>query len=227
MPRDLGLAKRLRAAGLDVVEVPGWKTRGSDSFFPRGAVTHHTAGAPDRPGQKTPSLRICTFGRPDLSGPLCNTYLGYDRKVYVVAAGRANHAGIPDGGSIKGMTGNSTAWGLEIEHPGTFPLPDDMAEIAARIQAATVKGTTSADKVVYHKEWAPSRKIDLATAPSPVTHRKRVAFYLNKNEQNTEENRKRLAVLRTWIRARLDEGMSWSEIKKTFNWREYKRRGGE
>ena len=32
--------------------------------------------------------------------------------------------------------------------------------------------------VVYHKEWAPSRKPDLATAPSPDEHRARVAHYL-------------------------------------------------
>jgi hypothetical protein len=178
MPRDKGLAQRLREAGLQVREIKDWKNRGSDYFHPKGAVTHHTAGAAKGAAGKTPSLGICIFGRRDLPGPLCNTYLGYDNVVYVVAAGRANHAGIPDGGNYKGMRGNSDAWGLEIEHPGTYPLESGRAEIAAKIQAATIRGTSGADMVVYHKEWAPSRKIDLATAPSPANHRERVAHYL-------------------------------------------------
>lgn len=178
MGYDKGLAERLRKAGLVVKETSGWQSRGNEYFYPKGAVTHHTAGPPPSAGRSTPSLSICIFGRSDLPGPLCNTYLGYDNVVYVVAAGRANHAGIPDGGSCRGMTGNTTAWGLEVEHPGTFPLAPERAEIAARIQAATIKGTTDESMVVYHKEWAPSRKPDLATAPSPSEHRARVAFYL-------------------------------------------------
>ena len=34
--RDLGIADRLRAAGLRVIEVAGWQTAGSDSFDPGG-----------------------------------------------------------------------------------------------------------------------------------------------------------------------------------------------
>ena len=89
--------------------------------------------------------------------------MDFDGVVYAVAAGAANHAGSPDGGSYKGMTGNSTAWGFEIEHPGTYPLEDDRYEIAACAVAAMIKGTCSEGMVPYHKEWAPSRKIDLAT----------------------------------------------------------------
>jgi N-acetylmuramoyl-L-alanine amidase-like protein len=163
MPRDLGLATRLRAAGLTVREVKGWKTRGDTVFHPKGAVTHHTAGAAAAPGRRAPSLGIVINGRKDLSGPLCNVYQDYDDVVYVVAAGRANHAGLPDGGVFKGMRGNSDAWGLEIEHPGTFPLTSKRIEVAARIQAAVIKGTAGPSMVVTHKEWAPSRKIDPAT----------------------------------------------------------------
>lgn len=177
MPFDSGLATRLRDMGLRVVETEGWRTRGSSAFFPRGAVTHHTAGARPSAG-KAPSLGTVINGRPDLSGPLCNIYIDFEGTVYTIAAGRANHAGTPDGGSCRGMTGNSSAWGLEIEHPGTFPLDDERAEIAAAAQAACIKGTADADMVVYHKEWAPSRKIDLATSPSPDEHRARVAHYL-------------------------------------------------
>jgi hypothetical protein len=178
MPHDIGLATRLRDMGLRVKEVDGWRTRGSSSFHPRGAVTHHTAGAALSPGRIAPSLEICTHGRSDLAGPLCNIYMDYEGTIYTVAAGRANRAGIPDGGSCRGMTGNSSAWGFEIEHQGRGVLEPERAEIAAAAQAACIKGTAEADMVVYHKEWAPSRKPDLATAPSPDEHRARVAHYL-------------------------------------------------
>lgn len=177
---DTGIADRLRAEGLTVKEVAGWKTRGRDfagmapAFNPKGCVNHHTAGPANRVGARTPSLGVVIGGRSDLPGPLCNVYLGYDRVVYVVASGVANHAGLPDGGVCRGMTGNSSAYGLEIEHPGTFPLPSDMVKIAARIHAALLRGHgLPASQVVQHHEWAPSRKIDLATnmhgagAPAP------------------------------------------------------------
>ena len=106
---DVKIATRLRAAGLTVREVAGWKTRGRDfagvspPFAPKGCVNHHTAGPPKVSGSLTPSLRIVIEGRSDLPGPLCNVYLGYDNVAYVVAAGVANHAGLPDGGSCRGM----------------------------------------------------------------------------------------------------------------------------
>ena len=90
MPRDTGIADRLRAKGLNVVEVNGWRTRGAEGFNPRGSVDHHTAGP--RKGN-APSLGVCINGRADLPGPLCNVLVGRDGTCYVVAAGRANHAG--------------------------------------------------------------------------------------------------------------------------------------
>ncbi len=163
---DTGIADRLRAERLEVVEVPGWKTRGRTyaDFNPRGSCNHHTAGPPDRPDRRTPSLGIVINGRSDLPGPLCNVYLGYDRKTYVVAAGLANHAGNPDK-PILGMEGNWHAYGLEIEHTGTSHLPTDMVKIAAKIHAALLRGRKlPASQVVQHHEWAPSRKVDLGTS---------------------------------------------------------------
>lgn len=178
MGRDLGIANRLRSAGLAVREVADWQSRGDAFFNPRGHVVHHTAGPPASAGYKTPSLLICVRGRSDLSGPLCNWYLGYDNVAYVVASGRANHAGIPDGGSCRGMTGNSTAWGVECEHTGTSPLPPDRIEILARGVAAVIKGTTNEQQVVSHSEWAPSRKIDIATHFDNNAFRSRVGVHL-------------------------------------------------
>lgn len=161
---QVGIASQLRAdKSLTVREVPGWQTRGRvfAGFTPKGGVNHHTAGA--KTGS-TPSLRICIEGRSDLPGPLCNVYLGRDKVVYVVAAGSANHAGLPDAGVLRGMRGNSDAYGLEIEHSGTEPLSPAMVAIAAKVWACLLRAKgLPASQLVQHHEWAPSRKIDLAT----------------------------------------------------------------
>jgi hypothetical protein len=186
---DTGIATRLRSAGLDVREVDGWKTRGREfvlggfSFHPEGGVNHHTAGHPTK-DSPIPSLGVVIHGRSDLPGPLANVFFGFNRKFYVVAAGVCNHAGLPDGGVCRGMTGNSTAYGMEIEHDGLHPLPDDMVRLAARAWAAIFrKDDLPASQLVQHHEWAPSRKIDLATnmhetatpAPSANAYRSMVA----------------------------------------------------
>jgi hypothetical protein len=156
MSRDLGLADKMRDAGLDVVEVAGWQTRGSSSFSPRGFVWHHTAGP--RTGI-APSLGVCINGRRDLPGPLCNLFLDRAGTVYVVASGRANHAGA---GSWAGLTGNASVYGLEIENVGTpaEPWSPLILDIAARIAAAT---GVDHELACLHREWAPRRKVDLHT----------------------------------------------------------------
>ena len=149
MGRDTGIADRLRAAGLAVVEVDGWKTRGSDSFNPRGGVDHHTAGSNNG---NAPSLNICINGRSDLPGPLCNTLQGFDGTQYVIAAGKANHAG--DGG-WKGLSGNSSVYGMERENDGHSEPRPGQHESAARAWAAIIDGKFGSDMVCGHKEWAP------------------------------------------------------------------------
>lgn len=160
MGRDTGIASRLRARGLKVVEVDGWPTRGSDSFAPRGSVNHHTAGGANG---NAPSLGVCINGRADLAGPLCNAFQARDNTIFVVAAGRANHAGQ---GTWRGLTGNSSVFGLEIENVGTNAEPwrPDQLETAALVHAAFLDGVdpTLRVEVCQHKEWAtpPGRKVD-------------------------------------------------------------------
>ena len=173
MGYDTGIAGRLRDYGVTVVEVDGWQSRGSSSFTPRGSVNHHTAGGANG---ATPSLNTCIYGRPDLSGPLCNVMQSRepnpaDDKAYVIAAGRANHAG--DGG-WKGLSGNSSVYGLEIEHTGTSSISEERRVIAATIHAALIDGTCGPDMVCQHFEWT-SRKIDLATEVDVNGWRQRVA----------------------------------------------------
>ena len=157
MPRDTGIADRLRAKGLTVVEVNGWRTRGSDTFNPRGSVDHHTAGP--RKGN-APSLGICVNGRTGLPGPLCNVLVGRDGTCYVVAAGRANHAGT---GGWGGLSGNASVFGVERENvgDGSEPWTLQQYDVAAKVHAALVSAHGGrADLVCEHKEWAPRRKVD-------------------------------------------------------------------
>lgn len=163
--RDLGIADRLRAAGIRVVEVAGWQTAGSDSFGwngggPGGSVNHHTAGPSSG---STPSLLTCIEGRPDLPGPLCHVMQSREPSVdiaYVIASGRSNHAG--EGGWM-GLSGNASVYGLEIEHDGVSALPQRRIETAAAIHAAMFQGNPG--MVCQHAEWAKpaGRKIDAAT----------------------------------------------------------------
>lgn len=174
MSYDLGLVDRLRAMGLRVVECDGWQSRGSSSFYPGGSVNHHTAGSPNG---ATPSLALCVNGRSDLPGPLCNVMQSREPGegndiAYVIAAGRANHAGE---GGWNGLSGNSSVYGLEIEHTGVDPLPMHRQETAAAIHAAMFGG--DAGMLCQHREWT-SRKIDAAEDVDADHFRQLYAGYL-------------------------------------------------
>lgn len=156
------MASVLRNAGLKVVEVSGWKTRGVGPMQKaKGIMWHHTATPASAKGDY-PSLRVVRDGRKDLPGPLCHLGVGRDGTWYVVAAGAANHAGT---GSYKGIgtnNGNVTLIGIEVEHPGVsgHPWPGEQLESLRRGSGALAKAyKISHSKVIGHKEWT-SRKID-------------------------------------------------------------------
>jgi hypothetical protein len=144
----------LEAEGLKVAEVAGWANRGrAEMGTVLGCIVHHTAGP--RAGNM-PSLTTLVNGRPDLSGPLCQLGLGRDGTWYVVAAGRANHAGA---GNWRGeINGNSNFIGIEAENTG---LPDDqpwpevqMKALVHGITALLRHAGRSADWCCGHKEYA-------------------------------------------------------------------------
>jgi peptidoglycan hydrolase-like protein with peptidoglycan-binding domain len=144
-------------AGLKVAEQPGWRTRGRGAVgIIEGVMCHHTAGP--KTGNM-PSLGIVTNGRPDLPGPLSQLCLGRDGTFFVVAAGRANHAGV---GNWQGVTtGNSNFIGIEAENTGLMdgpnadPWPDVQLDAYRRGVAAILeKIRTNAIMCCGHKEYA-------------------------------------------------------------------------
>lgn len=147
------LAQALRDAGLKVAEQPGWQDRGRGPMGEvRGVLCHHTAGP--RTGIM-PSLRVITDGRPGLPGPLSQLGLGRDGTWFVVAAGRANHAGAGKWDSV--TTGNSSFIGVEAENSG---LPDDpwpkVQMDSYRRGVAAILKRLGADETMCcgHKEYA-------------------------------------------------------------------------
>ncbi len=157
----------LNDAGLKVVEQPGWQTRGhGDMAKPVGIICHHIAGAGPKAGTMPKGdLSIVTHGRPDLSGPLCNLALGRDGTFYVVAAGRAYHAGV---GSYRGIRdGNRNFIGVEAAQTGYIGGPTGELWDSREIEAYAKGCAAILDHIkqpvsmcIGHKEWAPNRKTD-------------------------------------------------------------------
>ncbi len=158
------LADVLRNAKLNVAEQPGWRNRGrGDVGKILGVMCHHTAGPPKG---NMPCLNVVTNGRTGadaLAGPLSQLCLGRDGTFYVVAAGRANHAGAGVWQEIQ--TGNSSFIGIEAENTGLADdsWPDVQMDAYRRGVAAILKKIgASAEMCCGHKEYAlpPGRKDD-------------------------------------------------------------------
>lgn len=169
MPYQTGIPAALRARGVKVETVNGWQRRGSSAFNPRGVTCHWTAGPWNAPASSRPSLNVVTHGRPGLNGPLCNVYLDRRGIAVVVAAGRANHAG---SGGYRGLSGNSSVFGIEAESGGDVPRSDWTAAQRReypKVVAALVDLTPSNDATYVHghNEWTP-RKIDIRDWPMPL-----------------------------------------------------------
>lgn len=159
--RLLWLPETLKSAGLKVALVPGWETRGGEPPGEMlGVLLHHTAGP--KTGNM-PSLGVIRDGRPDLKGPLSQLGLGRDGTYYVVASGKANHAGK---GTWNGCNnGNEQLIGIEAENMGTSadPWPDVQMD-AYRRGVAAILTHLGATPVMCcgHKEYATpkGRKVD-------------------------------------------------------------------
>jgi peptidoglycan hydrolase-like protein with peptidoglycan-binding domain len=151
----------LHSAGLKVAEVPGWRSRGNgDVGRIRGVICHHTGGANASHGVM-PSLATLVNGRagdaqtPPLSGPLAQLGLARDGTFYVIAAGKANHAG--RGNWRDCTTGNTSFIGIEAENTGRpdDPWPEVQLDAYRRGVAAILnKIGADPDACCGHKEYA-------------------------------------------------------------------------
>lgn len=158
------LATVARRTGYKVVEVDGWQNRTthdapSGLVIVEGIVCHHTAGPA---GSSAPSLGVVRDGREDLSGPLSNYLLSRDGIIYVVAAGKCNHAGDVNDPRFQ----NSHSIGIEGENKGdgTEPWPDlQMQAYRSLCHELIIEYKLSPEMVRGHKEVAtnpPGRKTD-------------------------------------------------------------------
>lgn len=146
------MADVLRAAGLRVVEVEGWRTRTRPGGLKgvKGIDIHYTATSNNAKGNM-PTLNILKTGYAGLAGPLSQLGLGRDGTWYVVAAGRCNHAGKSD----KIENSNSYALGVEAEHSGSGPWPKAQYDSYVKGVAALANHYNVQTKFIRgHKEFA-------------------------------------------------------------------------
>ena len=168
------LADVLREAGIYVVEYPGWKTRGRPRsvgpFTPRGVIWHHDAS----PKGPSPSLArfIAEQGRPSegIPAPLSQIWVCAGCRGlhpvgtwHLLAAGRANHAGIGSGwGPIRKDMGTTLTLGIETDNTTGEKTPAAMYESLVVGTAAVLRHLRSDPEkwLCGHKEYAAGRKID-------------------------------------------------------------------
>lgn len=145
------LADALRSVGLKVNEVSGWKQAGRGPMIAAGGIiAHHTAGPT---GSDHGSLGVVINGRSGLAGPLANLHLERDGVWNVVAAGKANHAGVV-------ISPRYDSWhciGIEAENDGIPPLdwpPVQMDSYSLGCAALAIHYKFDYSMVRGHKEVA-------------------------------------------------------------------------
>lgn len=151
--RATWLADVLRSAGLHVVEVDGWKSRGKEMRAIHGVVWHHTATGTSWTDQRVTDL--LRDGRTDLAGPLSQLGLARDGTFYVVAAGRSNHNGYG--------TWDNDSLGIEAYNAGDGRDPWPAAQVDAYVRGTAAILTRlglPASKALGHRETDPRRKVD-------------------------------------------------------------------
>lgn len=156
----------LRAAGLTVVEVDGWQTRGrpasTGGFNAVGVLCHHTATGPKTSNASV--VKLLVNGRSDLPGPLCHFGLARNGTVYIISSGRANHAGkAKASGTVSAGDGNELYIGIEAFNDGVGEKWSNTQMEAYALLAAvlSVKITKNSYKTVRgHKETSVTGKID-------------------------------------------------------------------
>lgn len=172
------LIAALRAEGVTVIEVPGWRQNNRNHKGPwgpvHGSMLHHTVTP------KTMSaVPLCFNGHAELPGPLCHGVIRRDGTVHLVGNGRANHAGGGDRdvlaavtaesygtrppatnehqGSAGAVDGNPHFYGWECENEGDGkdPWPAVQVDAMVRVSAALSRAHGwGAKSTIGHLEWS-------------------------------------------------------------------------
>lgn len=164
------MADVLRAAGLRVMETPGWQQRaypkwGGYTAMPTHVMVHHTAS------KATPPQDLNYILNTPLS-PIGNLYLDRSGVFWIVAAGQAvtNGKGSsqPWAGGVPDDQMNHYSISIEAANDGVGePWPVAQTDAYVRgCKALCVAYGIPSSHVRGHFEWAPGRKIDPA-GPSP------------------------------------------------------------
>jgi hypothetical protein len=158
------LADVLRAAGLTVHEVSGWRTRGASSFGPvRGITVHHTAGS--RTSSDAGEIRVLLNGSSSAPPPIAQLYLSRTGEWHVIAAGLCYHNKVGWGGPNKGY-GNDSLLGIEAQHSGgsepwTARQYDSYVRgVAALVRHQAEGWSPTVARVAGHREHQPGIKSD-------------------------------------------------------------------
>ncbi|MFJ5730393.1 peptidoglycan-binding protein [Streptomyces paradoxus] len=167
------LVKILRAEGVTVHEVRGWRTHNRNSKGPWGPVNgvmiHHTVTS-----GTASSVDICYDGYSSLPGPLCHGVIDKKGHVHLVGNGRANHAGLGDSDVLRAVInesklpadneadtdGNRHFYGFECINLGNGkdPWPEAQKEAIERVSAAICRHHGWSERsVIGHKEWQPGK----------------------------------------------------------------------
>jgi N-acetyl-anhydromuramyl-L-alanine amidase AmpD len=152
------LVEGMREAGLTVVEMPGWQSRGeSGPFSIRGILLHHDAS-----GLHNDDVPNFMSQNGEKGSQLWIKYTG---EVYVLAAGLKWHAGSGRGfRNIPEEDGNAYCIGIETDYSGFGPRPEAIDVAIHQLTRVLVDyfGMDPQRDLALHKEYAPDRKIDLA-----------------------------------------------------------------
>lgn len=182
----------LKAEGVKVVEVGGWRTHSRAGHGAwgevHGVMVHHTVTS-----GTANTVAICRDGYTSLPGPLCHGVVAKDGAVHLVGYGRANHAGSGDGDVLRAVIGekslpgpdeantdgNACFYGFECENLGDGKDPWPGAQVEAMVRAAAALcrahgwGKDGDTSVIGHKEWQPGKVDPLGVSMPDI--RKRVA----------------------------------------------------
>ncbi|MCY0942610.1 peptidoglycan-binding protein [Streptomyces antarcticus] len=167
------LAAILRAEGVNVIEFGQWRTHdraGHGAWGPiNGVIIHHTVTT-----GTASSVQLCHDGYAGLPGPLCHGVIAKNGDVYLISAGRANHAGAGDSDVLAAVVderttpapneqdtdGNARFYGFEAINlgDGADPWPDAQLDAIERVSAAICRAYGwSAASVIGHKEWTATK----------------------------------------------------------------------